>query len=184
MITAGAFKATVVGAFLGEMSNEKKTPYLGIEFEIPTGESIEYLGWLTDAAKEYTLANLIKCGFKGTRLTDIADDKKSMTDLFDVVENLSIVIEHEEYENSEGEKKTRPKVKFINDGTESNLTKFDHKQAVATFKSLSFDGDLARIRKEGPKKKEKKEKDPTAPKTSQEYSVENDTNFTSDDIPF
>jgi hypothetical protein len=56
--------------------------------------------------------------------------------------------------------------KFLESGTfklprvgyKSMITKFDHKQAVAVFKSHTFDGDLQRIKKNGPTLPEKKKK--------------------------
>ena len=183
MLQAGTYKATVVGAYLGE-SAEKKTPYYGIEFQLENNENIDWLAYLTDTIKERNLDTLLSLGFKGNKLSDLADTSKKISDLFEFPEeDIKVVIELESYEK-DGEMKEVPRVKFVNIGDrKSNITKFDHKQAVSVLKSHTFDADIQRIKKSGPTIV-KKTKPVDAPKTSQEYSIETDTSFTSDDIPF
>jgi hypothetical protein len=183
MLTAGTYKATVVGAYLGE-SNEKKTPYYGIEFQLENNENIDWLAYLTDNTKERNLNTLLSLGFKGNKISDLADTSKSIKDLFEFPEeDIFVVIEMESFEASDGTTKEKAKVQFVNVGErKSNITKFEHKQAVATFKSHTFDGDLQRIKKEGPKLPAKKEKPADTPKTSHEMAAEK--NYTADEIPF
>lgn len=188
MITnAGTYKATVVGAYLGE-SSEKKTPYYGIEFQLDVDgnmENIDWIAYLSDKTKEKNLDTLLSLGFKGNKLTELADTSKKISDLFEFPEEyIFVVIEMESYEGSDGLMKEKAKVQWVNIGErKNNITKFDLKQAVAVFKSHTFDGDLQRIKKNGPTIV-KKEKPKDAPKTSQEYANESDTDFTADSIPF
>jgi hypothetical protein len=181
-ITAGTYKATVVGAYLGE-SAEKKTPYYGIEFLLDNNENIDWLAYLTDGTKERNLNTLLTLGFKGTRLSDLADTSKKISDLFEFPEDdIFVVIEMESYEK-DGVTKEVPRVQFVNVGERKTVMKFDHQQAVKVFKSHTFDGDIQRIKKSGPTLPAKKAKPADAPKTSHEM-VNEETNFTADEIPF
>lgn len=191
MLREGTHKCKVVGCYTGE-SSEKKTPFFGIEFEtIEDQESIYWNAYLSNtkfkkSGKEVTLAEanletLIQLGFKGKRISDLSDESKGFLDLFDIIsDTISVVIEHEEYTTDDGEMKTAARVKFVNVGY-GNMNKFDHKQAVAKFKSLTFDGELMSLRKKvsAPKKAEPEseaEKPATKPEASADYN--------DDDIPF
>lgn len=181
-ITAGTYKATVVGAYLGE-SQEKKTPYYGIEFMLDSGENIDWLAYLTDGTKERNLNTLLSLGFKGSKLSDISDTSKKISDLFEFPEDdIFVVIEMESYEK-DGVTKEVPRVQFVNVGERKTVNKFDHKQAVAVFKSHTFDGDLQRIKKSGPSLPAKKAKPADTPKTSHEMAGP-DKDFSADEIPF
>lgn len=54
----GPYKATVKGVEFGELNNEKKTPYLRLDFETEDGARISRNMFLSDAAFPYTLKNL------------------------------------------------------------------------------------------------------------------------------
>jgi ERCC4-type nuclease len=178
MITAGTYKAKLVGAYVGE-SKEKKTPYYGLEFELLDGqESIDYTAYLTDATKERAIKTLVDLGFKLNHIHDIADTSIAMTDMFDTKEDINLVIEMESYQDKDGNDKEKARVKFVNVGYKNTVTKFNKTQAVRTFKTMSLDGDLARIRRGEYKAPEANKKDTTA-----KAETEN-TDYASENIPF
>lgn len=188
-MNVGNHKCKVVGCFTGEAANEKKTPFFGIEFQKnETDDTIYWMAYLstkefqnrdgktTTMAKE-NLATLVKLGYKGRGVADMSDESKTVQDLFvEITDNINVVVEEEEYTNDDGELKTVNKVKYVNIGYGS-INKFDHGQAVAKFKSCTFDGLLMSLRKASPSKKaEKSEHDEPLP--SEDHS------FAADDIPF
>lgn len=189
---AGTHTATkVLAAYLGE-SPEKKTPYFEIEFELKDGTSIGWVAWLSTASENAIAAanrhiqTLKKLGYKRDKLSDMADEKLGIEDLFGQPEDeIKLVIEMETYEAG-GETKERAIVKFVNIGYDSGLTKFDHKQAVTKFKSLPFDGTLKKLKageKLPPAPKKDKSEDKTPPAGS-ENTAGAGADFGADDIPF
>jgi len=172
---AGTHKGVViVEAFTG-VSGVKNTPYYGIEFENDEGESIEYVAYLTDNTKERALGTLIDLNFLGKSIADLSDTKKSMSDLFGPTdEPISLVIEDESYQDKDGNTKIKQVVKWVNVGNKGGISKADHATAITTFKSLSFDGDLMKMKKDGKKPAAKKAEKP---------KVE-DSSFADSDIPF
>lgn len=152
MLTAGTHKVThIAGCFLGE-SPEKKTPYIQLEFVTETGESIDWIAWLSTATESGVAAankhieTIKKLGYKSDKISDMADPSKSVEDLFgDAEDEINIVVEMEVFDTQNGSKE-RPIVKWVNVGFQSGLTKFDHKQAVVKFKSLPFDGVLKKLK--------------------------------------
>lgn len=187
LIPEGTHKVKITGCFTGE-SSEKKTPFFGLEFTlIETSQVILHFAYMSD--KEFqkqgktttmikeNLELLVKLGFKGSKFTDLSDDSKSIDDLFaEISDDIKIVVEHEEYTKDDGEIVTNAKVKYVNVGN-GNINKFDHKQAVAKFKSYNFDGELMKLKKSiGAPKEKEKEKEKVEEKT--------ETDFSSDDIPF
>lgn len=193
MLQAGTYKALkVLSAYIGE-SPEKKTAYFEIEFELENGETISWIAWLSTATdKGIAAANrhvetLKKLGYKSDKLSDMADEKKSIEDLFGKPEDeVKLVIEVETY-GDHGDKE-RSVVKFVNVGEMSGLTKFDHKQAVAKFKSLPFDSTLKKLKageKLPPREKaEKKETPKNSGSDAGSSTVENAEGFGGDDLPF
>jgi len=142
---------------MGE-SSEKQTPYFGIEFELESGESIDHVFYLTDtkvkqgnkevSLKDKQLETLLRMGFIASKITDIADESKSIDDLFGpITDPINLVVAHEEFTTDDGEIKKSAKVKYVNVGYKSNITKFDHKQAVAKFSGLNLDGNMMSLRK-------------------------------------
>lgn len=179
MLSEGTHKVKIVGCFTGE-STEKQTPYYGIEFETKEGETINWIAYLSNSnftkdGKETTLAKenmktLLKLGFQGRSISDLSDTSKSVNELFSDVQEISVVVEHEEYTKQNGDIGTTAKVKWVNVGY--GPQKFDHKQAVVKFKSLNLDGDLLALKKEFGVKTAKQESKPVEPE------------FNSEDIPF
>jgi hypothetical protein len=167
----------IVGSFTG-VSGVKKTPYYGIEFENEEGESIEYVAYLTELTKERALGTLIELNFLGKSLADLSDTKKTMAELFGPTEEpISLTIEDEVYQDKEGNDRVKQVVKWVNVGNKGGVSKADHATAIATFKSMSFDGDLMRIKKDGKKPAPKKE-------SLKKDTVAEGENINADDLPF
>lgn len=101
MIEAGKYRAKAREWALGDASTGTKQ--IGISFDLldHAPESITYYGFFTDAALEYTIANMRLCGWQGADLSDL-----SGLDAREVV----LVIEHER--DPQGQ--IRAKVKYIN----------------------------------------------------------------------
>jgi len=145
-IKEGTYDAKVIGSFLGE-SKEKKTPYVGLKFQYEQGadgiKTIEWVGYLSPGnheVKDRNIETVVKCGFLGRSLADLAGEFN-----FADVKNIQIVIEHEEYINTAGESKLRPRVKWVNVGS-GFYEKFDKTEAVQKIGGR-FDGDLMRFRR-------------------------------------
>lgn len=192
MLTAGTYVAKkIVSAFIGE-SPEKKTPYFSVEFEVDNGqggvEYLEWVAWLSQAgdkaiaATNRHLKTLVDLGFKGDKLSDLADEKKGIEDLFGPAsDEIKLVVEVVNYgENNQHEKN---EVKFVNVGNQSNLTKFDHKTAVTKFKSLPFDGTLKKLRSGEKVVTKAEKKDPPADTGAKQGTLPNGDATGEDDTP-
>jgi len=167
MLEEKKFKVEIVGAFVGE-SQEKKTPYFGLELETSCGEFIEWIAYLTENTAKRNLKLLKDAGYCGKKLSDLSNPKFTIQDLFNPNSNLTIDVEHEEYTNKDGEIKNKAVVKWFNTGS-FGAVKADHKQAVKIFQGTVFDGMLKEIASTVKPKKEEPSTD----------SEEND-----EDIPF
>lgn len=151
VLQAGTYKVEkILSAYLGE-SPEKKTAYYQLEFQLENGTTIDFIAWLSTATEKGLAAanrhieTLKKLGYKSDKLSDMADEKKGIEDLFGPAEDeIKIVTEVETY--GEHGQHERAIVKFVNVGEQSSLTKFDHKQAVVKFKSLPFDSTLKKLK--------------------------------------
>lgn len=135
----------IVGCFCGA-SKEKGTPYFGIDFLLENGEEVQSVHYLTDKTQERNLKTLLDIGFIGKKIADLADTKKSIKDLFLSVADLNVTIVHEEYPKNDGTTGVKAVVQWVNVG-HMGAAKMDHKEAVATFKGFSFDGELMKMKK-------------------------------------
>lgn len=191
MIAEGTYSAKVIGCFTGE-SSEKKTPFYGIEFQTVNGETIYWMAYLTDTsfvkdgeettpAKE-NMKTLVKLGFKGRSIADLSDASKPIDELFNDVEGIKIVVEHEEFDKEDGTTGTSAKVKYVNIGY--GPAKFDHKQAVVKFKSLGLDGELLKLQKQLGTKKSNAGSSKANTTQDKGSDAAGDSDFTADDIPF
>jgi hypothetical protein len=74
----GQFRHDAVArqAACGEIENEKRTPYVGILFELVdgprAGETYTWKGWLTDRAAESTIKAMRAAGWKGSTFADLS----------------------------------------------------------------------------------------------------------------
>lgn len=177
LIKTGSYKAKITGCFAGE-SGEKKTPMIGIEFELEDGRSIESVNYLTDNNKSWVTDMLVSLNFLGNKLADLADTSKKISDLFGPLdEDIMLVIDIEEFQGRDGTPKQKNVVKFVNVGSGAGYAKFDHKTAVAKFAGYSFDGELMAAKQRKGKPKEKKQ-------TTETTAAPAQANFTASDIPF
>lgn len=167
----------VVAAGLGK-SPEKETPFIKITFKNQQGEMITNYFWLSDLARDKSIDTLVKLGFKGKKLSDLANDKIDIDDLFGEAQaRVDLVVEKEEYTNKEGEIKSRNVVKWVNIGS-GGMPELSHDKAKSIFDGEVFDGLLKEKRRlEGEPKPKKKEE-----KKEADNGVPADVN--DDDIPF
>ena len=107
MIKTGSFAAKAASPLEFIKSPEKGTPGVKVTIELKagpnTGERIDWIGWLTDKTTQRTGESLTLMGYDGENPASI--QKKEFI----------AVIEHETYNNTAGEEKTRPRVAWIND---------------------------------------------------------------------
>ena len=101
MIEAGFYITRAVGpvVFIAATTGSKGVK---VPFQV-SGEPIEWVGWLTEKSEAFTAENLALLGYDGER------DESVMG------REVQLVIDHEEYENAEGEKRQAPRIKWIND---------------------------------------------------------------------
>lgn len=166
-------KVKIIGCYIGE-SQEKKTPYFGLEIQTDEG-TIEKDFYLTPNTQEKNIQILLDAGYKGKSLTDMADPKLSIDDLFGIPKDeLNITVAEESYDDKEGNPKTRMVVQWFNVGYGGQKSKADHAGAKMIFKNTSFDGLFAKMKKGEPgPRKEKEVKDKHI-----------EENAHSDDVPF
>lgn len=104
-IKAGKYMAKALQGAFGK-SKEKNTPQVGVEFAFNTPEgtreTIWWVGFFTEKAKEKALETLALIGFNG--------DDRFGADSFDHNAEVEIVIELETYEG-----KSRPRVTWVNE---------------------------------------------------------------------
>ena len=146
----------ISSAYLGE-SSEKKTPFVALELECMDGGELSYYewkGWLTNTVNQKTgktlqqlvIKTLMQCGFLSNKLSDIADENKSIKELFGATASpINALVKPETYEK-DGETKTVYKVDAIT--VSEGKAKFSKTQAVTKFASMNIDADMALIRNE------------------------------------
>lgn len=114
MITNGRYKARAAGEVILGTSSEKKTPFIELYFEIQGGENAggraRWTGYFGPNSSERTIESLQTCGWEGDDLSEFSDGALHGLD----VNEVEIVVELEEYTNKEGEKRTRPRVQWVN----------------------------------------------------------------------
>jgi len=89
-------------------SSKKGTPGVEVVFVIGgdtpfKGREVKWTGWITPETRERTAESLGSCGYDSQNDETISRNE------------VSIVIEHETWENESGEEKTRAKVSWVND---------------------------------------------------------------------
>jgi hypothetical protein len=125
-IKAGKYLATAITIAFGE-SKEKKTPQVGIEFSFATDtgtETLWWVGYFSDKAKERSLDTLGIVGFNGD-VDNIA---------FDKTKQVEVVVEMEEYDN-----KLKPKIKWVNELGGQKFANVEVTQVKATMVALNVD---------------------------------------------
>lgn len=167
--------ARVVDCWL-EKSSKKETPGIFVQFKINgSNKNVKYTGWISDATEERIVESILKAGFKGARIEDVAKG----VSMFDENADIPIHCKMEEYTNNQGEIKSFLKVAWI--GSSIFKNKLEHGEIVETFKGMSINGTLLRMRNEmglGSVRRETTKTD----EPSEEQAAHNF--FTADDIPF
>lgn len=144
-IKPGKYKAKATRGGIGKSKN-KGTLQVGIEFEFMTTggelETLWWMGYLTDAAKERVYNTLALLDFKenyvetpgenGTMFADDALDKNK---------EVEIVVEMEEYEG-----KSRPKISWVNALGGSRFSGLPSIELKSTLSSINFSNELAAAR--------------------------------------
>jgi hypothetical protein len=101
MIAAGFYVTRAVGpAEFFEASTGSKG--VKVPFQV-SGEPVEWVGWLTEKAEARTAESLALLGFDGEHEASVTGRE------------VQLVIEYEEYETTDGEKRQAPRIKWIND---------------------------------------------------------------------
>lgn len=104
-IVPGKYTAIAKEWKLGE-SDEKHTPFIGIQFELldehVNGITMNWSGWLTDAAIDRTLESLRACGWRG----------KDLSDLTGIGDRRVTVVINDEVSQKDG--KTYARISFVN----------------------------------------------------------------------
>ena len=113
-ITAGSYKAKVDGEVVLGASKNKGTPFIEFYLKILEGPNqgglVRWTGYFTDNTQERTIQALQICGWEGDDLSDFTDGG-----LHGLGKNeVSVVVELEEYENDQGETRVSPRVAWIN----------------------------------------------------------------------
>lgn len=112
-ITEGKYKARAVGEVVLGNSAKKGTPFIECYFEIAEGENkggkVRWTSYFSEKTAERTIEALQIAGWEGEELSDFSDGGLHGLDKNEV----EIVVELEEYE-VEGEKRTSPRVQWVN----------------------------------------------------------------------
>jgi hypothetical protein len=102
-INPGKYTAIAREWKLGETDNTH-TPFIGVQFELldesVAGVTMNWSGWLSDAAIDRTLESLRACGWRGKDISDL-------TGIGD--RRVTVTVDNEEYKG-----KTFPRIKFVN----------------------------------------------------------------------
>lgn len=131
-IKDGKYKARAVDQVLGTIG-EKGTPVIEVMFEIGDGDNkggrLRWSGWLSEKAAARTIEGLQTCGWRGEDLGEFSDGQLHGLDKNEV----EIVVELEEYEDKEGNKRTAPRVQWVNKFVGLNIKNAMAKEEAASF---------------------------------------------------
>jgi hypothetical protein len=116
MIAEQTVLAQGLTLIFGKAGNEKGTPCAQVACSLlegpDKGQTIEYVGWITEATEARTAESLALFGYDGENATTITRNK------------VALVIEHEDYTTNAGASKKRARVKWVNDPARAGA-KFD-----------------------------------------------------------
>lgn len=99
MIESGNYTARALRANLAT-KGAKNTPLVAVTFSVPEHGTIEWDGWLTEAAVDRTFEALRYCGWVGDDVRDLSGIEAN---------EVEIVVELEEFQG-----RTHPRVKWVN----------------------------------------------------------------------
>lgn len=114
MIKDGKYKARATGQVVLGTSSKAKTPFIELYFRISEGEhegeEARWTGYFGPKSSERTIESLQLCGWEGDDVGEFADSELHGLDANEV----QIVVELEEYETEDGERKATPRVQWVN----------------------------------------------------------------------
>ncbi len=114
MIDPGTYKARATGECVLGTSKNAGTPFIEVYFQITEGDykgqTARWTSYFTDKTSERTIKSMQLMGWQGDDLTAFSEGALNGLDANEV----SIVLEHEEYQNDAGEKKTTAKIAWVN----------------------------------------------------------------------
>lgn len=114
MITNGSYKARAIGPVVLGKSQNKGTPFIELYFQIIGGPNdggkVRWTTYFTEKTNERSIESLLTLGFTGEDLSEFADGELHGLDANEV----DIVVELEEYTSESGEKRTTPRVQWVN----------------------------------------------------------------------
>ncbi len=137
-IVPGTYEGKVISGKFGQ-SGEKKTPGVGVEIEFMCNgvpERLWWTGWLSAAAQEKTVEQLIFLGYD-TDSGNEPDGTILVGKHIDPTVEFKIVVEMEEYEK-DGQTKTAPKIKWINRPGGSQLATMEVKEVSAMMAAVDI----------------------------------------------
>lgn len=102
LIAPGKYKAKPIKWGTGESGTG--TPYIAVQFELPSGETITWWGYVTERSIDRVIESLRYCGWWGHELAKMGEEGMGTKEPI-------IVVEHEEY-NGE----VRDRVRWVNSG--------------------------------------------------------------------
>ena len=183
-ITKGTYNARACGeCVLGESAN-KRTPFLEYYYKINDGENkgglVRWTGYFPSGNQDVckrTIQSLQISGWEGDDISEFADGHLHGLDRNDV----SIVVDVEEYENDRGERRHSPRVQWVNRaGGFLNKEAAMNKTAAATF-GERMRNLVSKRREEAPAPKPSAAQSPPPPQALPAPATDSGTD---DEIPF
>jgi len=114
MITEGRYKAKATGNVVLGKSSQKGTPYVELYFKILEGPNqggeVRWQGYFSEKTATRTVEALQNCGWEGDDIGEFSDGGLHGLDTNEV----SVVVELEQYQTNDGETKTAPRVAWVN----------------------------------------------------------------------
>jgi hypothetical protein len=172
----GKYTAKATGSVVLGKSKNKETPFIEFYLQVKGGENdgarVRWTSYFSEKTYERTVQSLETCGWTGEDISVFSDGKLHGLDKNEV----EIVVELEEYETPQGEKRTSPRVAWVNRLGYLNVDAAMSTDAAAAFGVKMNDLILA-MRAKNPRKSGFESSPATSPEAAH-------AEMSSDDIPF
>ena len=140
----GNYKAKVVDHGVS-LNNDKIKPW--VTFQLENGQRLTWFGAMTGKGREITARTLVLLGLPGNDasvLVRVVDNKPARDVILNTDKEYELVVENQTWEGT-----TRSRVKFVNDPSQSTLTKSIQEGDLVKIRAgLNLQGDLSLARKE------------------------------------